>query len=491
MENGWAFEGAISKMQLRGLLGALLLCACVASHAQTSLPAPVVQALQDGGVPETSLAALVLPAHGGAPLLAYQDERAMSPASTMKLVTTLVGLETLGPTYRWKTQLLSTGKPQGDKLKAPLYLQGGGDPHLHWDALRGMLRTLRAQGVRRLEGDLILDRSLFNPNRPDVGAPQFDESPQAYYNVIPDALLVHGNMLDLSIDSTGKMPVVRSQPPLHGVQIKTQLTLEDSDCKTWDDDLVTAQAQPPVNGKVQVVLQGVFPKNCVARSRLNLLDRNDYVERFVRAFWIELGGTWKGHVRDGIVDTQAQAQVLVTRPSDNLTEVVRLINKPSDNAMTRTLFLTLGTNQPGDGLGTPSSEKAKAVVLAWFDAHNISTHGLVLDNGSGLSRSERITARQMAGLLHEGIKSNWYPEFASSMPIVGVDGTMRKRNKDTAATGRARIKTGTLRDTAAIAGYVRDRQNRDWIVVGFINDQASKKGRPALDALIQWVAEGQ
>jgi len=477
----------------RNAVCVMLLVAGVASWAQNTLPATVVQALQDAGVPETSLAVLVLPATGGAPLLAYQDERAMSPASTMKLVTTLVGLDTLGPTYRWKTQLLSTGKPQGDKLKAPLYLQGGGDPHLHWDALRGMLRTLRAQGVRRLEGDLILDRSRFNPTRPDVGAPQFDESPQAYYNVIPDALLVHSNLLELSIDSTGKKPVVRTQPPLQGMQIKTRLTLDDSDCKTWDDDLVTAQAQPPVKGKVQVVLQGVFPKNCVARSRLNLLDRNDYVERFVRAFWAELGGTWKGHARDGVVD--AQALVLVARSSDSLADIVRLINKPSDNAMTRTLLLTLGEargeGQQLDGVGVPSVEKGKAVVRAWFDAHNISTDGLVLDNGSGLSRSERITAQQMAGLLREGLKSNWYPEFASSMPIVGVDGTMRKRNKDTVAAGRARIKTGTLRDTAAIAGYVRDLQNRDWIVVGFINDPASKKGRPALDALIQWVAQGQ
>jgi D-alanyl-D-alanine carboxypeptidase/D-alanyl-D-alanine-endopeptidase (penicillin-binding protein 4) len=413
----------------------------------------------------------------------------MSPASTMKLVTTLVGLETLGPTYRWKTQLLSTGKPHSDKLKAPLYLLGGGDPHLHWDALRGILRALRTQGVRRLEGDLILDRNFFNPMRPDVGTPQFDEAPQAYYNVVPDALLVNGNMLDFSIDSTGKKPVVRSQPPLHGVQIKTQLTLDDSDCKTWDDDLVTAQAQPPRNGKVQVVLKGIFPKNCVAQSRLNLLDRNDYVERFMRAFWSELGGTWKGHARDGVVDPQAQ--ILVTRPSESLAEVVRLINKPSDNAMTRTLFLTLGESQLGYGLGTPSIEKARLAVTAWFSVHNIPTQGLVLDNGSGLSRSERITPRQMASLLQEGAKSNWYPEFANSLPIVGVDGTMRKRNSDNAATGRARIKTGTLRDTAAIAGYVRDRQNRDWIVVGFINDEASKKGRPALDALIQWVAEGQ
>ncbi len=474
---------------MKMLYATVLLLGSVAAPAQTALPPSVARALQESGVPETSLATLVLPAAGGAPLLAYQDERAMSPASTMKLVTTLVGLDILGPTYRWKTQLLSTSPLRGDQLKGPLYLQGNGDPHLTWDGLRDMFRSLRLSGVKRIDGDLVLNRERFKPERPDVGAPQFDEAPQAYYNVIPDALLVHGNMVDFTLDTTGKKPVVRTQPPLQGVRVQTQLTLDESDCKGWDDDLVTAQAQPQRNGTVRVLLRGSFPRNCVAKSRLNLLDRNDYIERFVRAFWTELGGSWKGHVRDGATDPQAQ--VLVSRPSESLAEVVRLINKPSDNAMTRSLFLTLGENEQANGLGTPSIEKAKAVVQAWFEAHKIPTLGLVLDNGSGLSRSERITAQQMAGLLREGLKNNWYPEFASSMPIVGVDGTMRKRNKDNAATGRARIKTGTLRDTAAIAGYVRDRQNRDWIVVGFINDPSSKKGRPALDALIQWVAEGQ
>jgi D-alanyl-D-alanine carboxypeptidase/D-alanyl-D-alanine-endopeptidase (penicillin-binding protein 4) len=475
--------------QLPRLYGSTMLLVCAAVQAQAVLPPTVSRALQEGGIPETSLAALVVPLTGGAPVLAYQEDRSMSPASTMKLVTTLVGLDALGPTFRWKTQLLSTATPKGERMSGALYLQGGGDPNLTWDALRGMFRALRTQGVRRIEGDLILDRNLFKPNRPDVDATPFDESPQAYYNVIPDALLVNGNVVDFTLDSTGKKPAVRAHPPLQGMSVQTKLILDDSDCKGWDDDLVSARTQNLPHGKVRVVLEGTFPRNCIAKSRLNLLERNDYIERFVRAFWAELGGSWKGHVRSGTVDPQAQ--VLLSRSSDSLADVVRLINKPSDNAMTRTLFLTLGENQRSEALAGQSADNAKEVVKSWFEMHNIPTQGLVLDNGSGLSRSERITARQMAGLLQEGVKSNWYAEFASSLPIVGIDGTMRKRNKDSAATGRARIKTGTLRDTAAIAGYVRDRQNKDWIVVGFINDDASKRGRPALDALIQWVAEGQ
>jgi D-alanyl-D-alanine carboxypeptidase/D-alanyl-D-alanine-endopeptidase (penicillin-binding protein 4) len=120
----------------------------------------------------------------------------------------------------------------------------------------------------------------------------------------------------------------------------------------------------------------------------------------------------------------------------------------------------------------------------------IDDQGFVIENGSGLSRSERISAKQMSSFLLHLSQSNWFPEFSASLPIVAVDGTMRKRLVGTVAAARARIKTGTLRDTVAVAGYVRDQQNRHWVVVGMINHEYAAKARPALDALIAWVASG-
>ena len=467
----------------------LLLLATSAVCAQTILPENVSAILRNAGLAETSLSALVLPIPGDAPRLAVLEERAMAPASTMKLATTLVALEELGPTFRWHTELLSVGRIDAATLRGTLYLRGGGEPNLNWDGLRAMFRSLRAQGVARLEADIVLDRSLFLPMRPDIGAPDFDESPKAYYNVIPDALVLNGNVIEFSLESNDQKTSVRTQPPLAGVVFDADLTVKDASCDAWDDDWDPPLVKHANDGIVTVVLRGAFPRDCKTKTRLSLLDRNLYIERFLRAFWQELGGTWKGRVKDGL--TQRDAQLLVERNSETLADLVRPVNKASDNLMARTLYLTLGTQLPKEGRSDSTFVNANASIRNWFNKNGIATDGLVMDNGSGLSRLERISARQLASALQVAARSNWFAEFASSFPIVAIDGAMRKRLRESPAAGRARIKTGTLRDSVAVAGYVRDVRNQDWVVVAFINDPEARKGRPALDALIDWVASGK
>ncbi|MBC7918403.1 MAG: D-alanyl-D-alanine carboxypeptidase/D-alanyl-D-alanine-endopeptidase [Rhodoferax sp.] len=474
-----------TQMALRCGVAVMLLTAG-ASQAQSALPQPVVQALQETGFDAAHLSALVVPALGGAPKLAHLESRPMSPASTMKLVTTLVALEELGPTYRWTTRLLAEKPIHGSTLKGPLYLQGQGDPNFTWDAMRDMLRNLRDQGVRRLQGDLVLDRHYFRPARPDAAVPDFDESPQAYYNVIPDALLLNGSLLSLALHSDGKQTTIRTGPDLAGARVRAKIELDDSACEKWDDDLIKASAQLTDKAGLELTIAGSFPRNCKSDTQLNVLDRNDYIARFVRTYWKEIGGSWTGAVRDGVAP--ADAKLLVTHRSDTLATVVRLINKPSDNAMTRSVFMTLGEQRPPEARAGSSTQSGALAIRAWFARKGLSDAGLVLDNGSGLSRIERISAQQMAGLLQAGARSPWYAEFASSLPIVGTDGTMRRRLKDVVAPGRARIKTGTLRDTTAIAGYVRDPQDREWVVVAFVNADNAVRSRPVLDALIHWVA---
>ena len=467
----------------------LLLLATSAACAQTILPENVSAILRNAGLAETSLSALVLPIQGGAPRLAVLEERAMAPASTMKLATTLVALQELGPTFRWHTELLSQGRIDAATLRGTLYLRGGGEPNLNWDGLRAMFRSLRAQGVADLEADLVLDRSRFQPTRPDVGAPDFDESPKAYYNVIPDALVLNGNVIEFNLESNGQKTLVRTQPPLAGILIDADLSLKDMPCDAWDDDWDGPLVKPSSDDTVTVVLRGTFPRNCKTKTRLSLLDRNLYIERFLQAYWHELGGTWKGRVKDGV--TPPDALLLVERNSDTLADLVKPINKASDNLMARTLYLTLGTQLPKEGRQENTFLNANASMHNWFNKNGIATEGLVMENGSGLSRLERISARQLASALQVAARSNWFAEFASSLPIVAIDGAMRKRLRDSPAAGRARIKTGTLRDAVAIAGYVRDVRNQDWVVVAFINDPEARKGRPALDALIDWVASGR
>ena len=458
--------------------------------AQSGLPPQVSEALRKGGVPDTALSALVIPVGGGTARLAHFDSRPMSTASTMKLVTTLVALEELGPTYQWNTSLLTTARQRGETLHGALYLRGEGDPDLNWDAMRSMMRELRSQGVRHLRGPLFLDRSYFSPARTDIGAPNFDEYPRAYYNVIPDALLVNENFIDFTLSATAHGVTVRTEPPLAKVTVKNQLKLIDLPCRDWDDDTLQANVLSRKSGRLQLTLSGDFPRNCRQATSLNLLDRNLYIERFLRATWSELGGTWRGALHEG--STPADARVLVSHKSPTMAKLAAMINKPSNNTMTRTVFLALGElRYQGLPLET-SQQKGDAVVRTWFARKGIDTQGMVLENGSGLSRIERLTTRQLASLLEEGRKSNWYAEFAASMPIVGVDGTMRNRLKNTPVQGRARMKTGTLNNTSAVAGYLRDQYDKDWIVVAFINNEgASTHGPAVLNTLMQWAYDGQ
>jgi serine-type D-Ala-D-Ala carboxypeptidase/endopeptidase (penicillin-binding protein 4) len=495
------------------LLSAALLGICMPAAAQlqpsppssmtTPLPLPVLDALRTTAIPEDAVSVLVL--RGDKTLLAHLADRPMQPASTMKLVTTLIGLEQLGPVFRGRTEMRTTGELKGGVLKGDLVLRGGADADLNTDTLTTMLRALRYQGIRTIAGNLVVDRQLFNPARADLGVPPFDESPEAYYNVAPDAVFVNRNMLQLDMRSTpradGRAAArvrVAMQPELDGVTVESDMKLIDADCGTWENGWQLPEAVPRPGGGIKVVLHGTFPKNCVASDSINVIDRQDYVARLVRRIWKSLGGTLAGTAVEGA--TPAGARLLAEHVSRALPEIIRDTNKPSDNTLARLLFLSLGAlepdpvlgsrPQPGDAATVPTLARSDAAVRTWMRAHGIDDTGLVLENGSGLSRTERITPIQMAGMLQAGLRSNWTPEFLASIPIAGVDGTMRRRLQDSPAAGRARLKTGTLSNVVSLAGYVQDADGRQCVLVAFVNsDRVSNgRGRAVLDALVDWVA---
>lgn len=464
--------------------------------AQDFLPPTVEKIFQQTAIPKSAFAAIVIPIDGTSTKLAHQDNVAMSPASTMKLVTSAIALEELGPNFRWKTQLLSDVAPKKSTLRGHWYLRGGGAPDLSWERLASMLRELHQQGIRRIEGDLILDRSYFQPSRFDLHLPPFDESPDAYYNVIPDALLVHSNLSNFELNSTDKKMRVQLSPPMAGIVINNRMTNSDFPCAQWEEKWMPPQIKTSRRHRTSITLLGEFPRGCKVNHKINVLDRNLYIENLIRQLWTEMGGRWKGHAKDGITPTDAR--LLVEKTSDSLADNLRSINKHSDNAMTRLLYLSLGaeaiknanTGTNNSTVSNNSFEAAQARVRQWLRREGIDDQGLVIENGSGLSRTERITVKQMSAILLKLSQSNWFAEFSSSLPIASVDGTMRKRLIGTSAAARARIKTGTLKDTVAIAGYVRDQHNKNWIVVAMINHELAAKARSALDALIEWVALG-
>ncbi|CAN5739822.1 D-alanyl-D-alanine carboxypeptidase/D-alanyl-D-alanine-endopeptidase [soil metagenome] len=471
-----------------------------------NLPPVLDSALKTANLPESALSLIVLPASaasaataasagysgnsGTGPYARYAD-RPMNPASTMKLLTTLVALDELGPGFRWKTQILSDSPLKKDVLHGNLYLRGGGDPNLTWDKLGIMLRTLRQQGLRKIDGDLVLDRSYFQPMRPDLGSLSFDDRPDAYYNVVPDALLIHSNITSFALESGADKMVARLMTPLDKVSISNRLQLNDRPCSEWEKGWLTPTIDTSGYHQITITLNGSFPRRCQKTTYLNLLERNLYIGHMVRLLWQEMGGSWQGEVVDGA--TPATATVLTERQSDSLADTIRIINKYSDNSMARLLYLSLGAESASAKNYATHLQAADARVRAWLLRQGISDVGIVIENGAGLSRTEKLSAQQLSGVLLAATRSHWFAEFASSLPIVALDGTMKKRLKGSLIAGNARIKTGTLKDAVAIAGYVRDANDANWIVVGIINSEAldKTKARSVLDELISWVAAGK
>ena len=454
------------------------------------LPKEVQAALDKAQVGSDAFAAVVLPLYRPGLSWEHRADESMQPGSTMKLVTSIVALDRLSPTLRSRTDLLTTGPLEGDVLKGDVVLRGGADPHLGLAQVMQMLLELRESGVREISGDLVLDRSLFKPSRFDRHLPPFDESPEFPYNVIPDALQFAGNLMGLELQSTDSAVKVRTVPALEEVEFVTQaMTLTATPCKDWDDDwklpVVTESSD-----RVRIELRGGFPRQCTVRAELQLFERDRMVGWTFRALWARLGGTWQGRVHEGV--TPESARVVASHVAPPWKEVLRPLNKHSDNAHTRLLYLLLGVHSKiVSSADATTFERADREIRDWLQSQKIASDGLVLDNGSGLSRAERITPRTLALMLKKAHESRYAPDLLMSLPVAGEDGSMRNRLKNSAATGWARLKTGSLRNVAALAGIVYDPRRRPLVVVAMINHDDARKARPALDALVEWVARGR
>ena len=463
---------------LRVLL--VFLLALKATLAQ-SLPPAVELALKRAHIPLSAVAVYVQDVDGTKPLLAHNAAQAMNPASTMKLVTTYAALDLLGPGYTWKTKVYAGGKLQGDILQGDLILKGYGDPKLTLENFWLLLRRLRALGLREIRGDLVQDRSYFEPAAYDPA--QFDGEPLRAYNVGPDALLLNFKVvrfLFVPNADTGMVTVIAEPKPV-GLEFSAAVRATDGACGDWRAD-ITADLES--NGSsAKANFAGSMPASCGERYwNASLLAQPDYVYGVFKELWQELGGTITGGWRDGLVP--AGARLLATGESASNADLVRDINKFSNNVMARQLFLTLGAETlqlPGN------NERSAEVVRSWLAQKKLDFPELVLDNGSGLSRKARISAQHMAQLLLAAWRSPVMPELMSSLPLVASDGTMRRRLRFEPIAGHAHIKTGSLDDVRALAGYVQDNRGRRRVVVLFINHPNAAASQPAQDALLDWV----
>jgi len=460
---------------LRILAALALLLPTLVQAQDGAWPAELHAALAPSGVPREAVALYVQEVDAQTPLLAWNADQPMNPASAMKLVTTLAALEVLGPTYSWPTEAYAHGTLAGDTLNGDLVLKGYGDPKLDLGRFWDLLSELRSRGLREIRGDLVVDRSYFQLEHTDPS--RFDNDPSRPYNVMPDALLINFKSVRMQFIPEPDSGTVRilPTPAFAQVHILNQLALGAGGCNAMPD-------RPQVQMEVpRLTFTGVFPKDCGEHSRnFALLAPDEYALSLFRQAWASMGGSFSGGLRARNVD--AQAQRLFVAQSPPLAEIIRDINKFSNNVMARHLFLTLSGVQ-----GAPATtERSAQAVSDWLRASGIEAPELVMENGAGLSRIERVSARTLARILLRGFYSPLMPEFVASLPIAGVDGTVRRRLGDSSAAGQAHIKTGYLSGVRAVAGYVRNRSGKWLTVVAVINHPAAAEAQGFQDAFIEW-----
>jgi D-alanyl-D-alanine carboxypeptidase/D-alanyl-D-alanine-endopeptidase (penicillin-binding protein 4) len=474
---------------LAKLLVTLALAVSSLPAGADGLPPGVLKALKTAQIPSANVAVVVQPVDAAQPLVVHGAGLAMNPASVMKLVTTYAALDLLGPAYTWKTTVWTEVAPQDGVLNGNVYIRGSGDPRFAIEHLWSLLRQLRVRGIQQVAGDFVLDRTAFDVPAIDPGA--FDDKPMRPYNVGPDGLLLNFRALRFTLLPDNGKPRVLMETPSDGLRVDNQLRSGNGECGSNWKDLVAVRLIPENNGN-RLEFSGSYPALCGEKS-LNLapLPADAQAGGLIRALWKELGGSLNGQVRAGTVPIGAK--LLAQHESAPLADAVRDINKFSNNVMARQVFLTLGNDAPKEaplgGSAPATPERAKQRIADWLAGRNLRFDELVLDNGSGLSRSERISAGSLNRLLLDAWKNPVMPEFISSMPIVGIDGTMKKRLRETTATGRAHIKTGTLDGVKTAAGYALDAQGRRYAITFLINHPRAQAGSAAIDALIDWVAQ--
>lgn len=463
------------------LFAAVALSAGFMTAAHPAFPPPLAQALAAAGIPESAVGLYVHEVGVERPLIAHGAERALNPASTMKLVTTYAALELLGPAYAWNTEVYAAGPVQNEVLAGDLVIKGYGDPKLTLENFWLLLRGVKARGVRELRGDVILDRTYFVAEEFDPA--RFDDQPLRPYNTGPDALLVNFKALTVQFIPDADSRTVRliAEPAMPALQVVNNVTLSDAACGDWVARLKLEFQGDGDAGRLSI--GGAYARDCGERSRsFSLLGHRGYVAALFTQLWKEVGGSFSGKVRDGVLPSGAR--LIASSRSPALSEVVRDINKYSNNVMARQLFLTLGA----EGAGAPGSvDKARSVIRAWLTQKGMSVPELAMENGSGLSRVERISARNMGELLLAAFRSPVMPELIASLPLVAVDGTMRKRLANADVAGQAHIKGGTLSGVRSIAGYVLDARGRRVVVVFMVNHANAHNAQGAQDALLRWV----
>jgi len=473
------------KLILPLLISIFLVSGLSADPNPKELPQGLANILAEQRIPINTLSLVVQEVDAKEPILAINSRTLRQPASLVKLFTTFIALDYLGPGYQWSTEIFASDLVL-DGSTGYLLFQGTGDPYLTKENLLLIVNRLQNLGLTSIKDGLFLDQSYFEANASNSG--DFDNDPLRPYNLMPSALLANFNMIDFTMvpnRRTRSVDISFNTLPTN-IIFDNQMKLGTGQCYNFMDSAVFNESQN--NKVVTISVEGYFPEDCPkVEHELSLTNTNHYFHGIFSDLWNLSGGDIQGYFVETVKKKTLEKPLLVHN-SPPLTEIIRLTNKDSNNFMSKQIFLTLGNHQQNN---VASLEQSRKLMRSMLDKYGIDFQDQFIDNGSGLSRKNLVRAETLSQLLMKIYQHPLRAEFISSLPISGIDGTTKKRFKKFPLKERMHLKTGTINGVKGLAGYVQGLSGKEYIIVFMHNDfsEFTYKTQPFQDAFLKWVVQ--
>ena len=446
-----------------------------------ALPSGIEAQIKKSGISKKDISIYIKEVGAGGRVIASLNaDKTRTPASVIKVLATYAAVLKLGFDYRWPTQFYTTGALKNGVLRGDLFVKGFGDPTLSAKDLESIVASIKAKGIRKITGNIVIDRSYF-----DVGSKNnsgFDQHTYSPYNAMPDAMMFNERVSTICV--TPNKNDVRKKYVDGSYKIRNRLQRVNKPCRgrySWPAVKIDKSQTMP-----EVILQGKISKRCGKRNICKVITKP------YKSFYYALRDALK---KSGIkvVGTMrlrkisSNANILFTHYSKSLEKIVSKTAKKSNNLYARHLLLLLGAKVYGAPATTDKGRKAVEYILRSKGA--LSRGTLKIDNGSGLSRSAKMSAKILADM-YDNAYGHYGQRWMNTLSIAGVDGTIKKRFRGTVVKNHAWMKTGTLKRVKNIGGYVKSKQGRLYTVVILVNtNQGRWKAAKLQNDIMIWLVK--
>lgn len=399
-------------------------------------------------------------------LYEHNADTLLVPASNQKLLVSAVALEKLGPDFTYRTGVYALGKIDKGVLSGDLILKGGGDPVLETADLTNLAKQVKAAGINSVKGDVIADDSMFDTQRLGWGW-SWDGLPY-YYSAEISALNLNRNTVSVFVypaKTAGAQAEVKIIPNTE------YLTIENTSVTGPKDSRNTIWIDRPLGQNVIRVGGSIAVGTVVTRrvAPVTISEPQLYAGCVFADELEKQGIDVAGSVKAGTAATEAKP--LCTHTSPPMSQILRLLNKPSDNLVAEVLLKTLGAVVNGKGSSGSGADVEKEVLKGF----GLDMSALSIVDGSGLSKHNCISPRNIVTLLTYMKTAENADVFVDSLPIAGVDGTLAYRMKGTSAEKNVRAKTGTLAKVVSLSGYVTTKSGERLVFSIIFNNQLCPK----------------